>query len=283
MNRSYLSPVVVVSLLFAGGCRSDRVEERTITLATTTSTRDSGLLDELVPLFEQQFKVEVKVVAVGTGQALALARRGDADVLLAHAPDAEKQFVSAGHGIGRQLVMHNDFVIVGPISDRAKLAQATSAADALQRIVANRAVFVSRGDDSGTHLKETKLWEATGIEPVGDWYLRGGVGMSQTLRMASEKSAYTLADRGTFLAQRAKVSLKVVLQGDSLLLNRYSVIVVNPAKHPHTNHRLAEQFAKFLLSDRIQKKIAQFGVEEYGEPLFFRAAARQGAAVAEVP
>lgn len=270
MIRSHLFHVVVAGLMFMAGCRSHQSAQNTITLATTTSTRDSGLLDELVPLFEAEHKVQVKVVAVGTGQALAIARRGDADVLLTHAPAAENEFVAEGYGIQRQLVMHNDFVIVGPPGDPANLAQANSAADALHRIADKRSMFVSRGDESGTHIKEGQLWQLAGIDPKGDWYLRGGAGMSQTLRMADEKRAYALTDRGTFLAQRETLSLNVAVEGDRLLRNQYAVIVVNPDKHPNAKHHDAERFALFLLADRIQEKIAKFGVEEFGEPLFYR-------------
>jgi tungstate transport system substrate-binding protein len=252
-------------LAFLSGCSTPAPS---ITLATTTSARDSGLLDALLPKFRAQSGIEVKVVAVGTGQALELGRRGDADVLLVHAPDAEKEFVAAGYGVGRRPLMHNDFVFVGPKEDPAGIADETSAVAALRKIAQARVPFVSRGDDSGTHKKEKALWREAGLRPDGDWHLEAGAGMAATLRIANGKRAYTLADRGTFLAHRDRLDLIILCQGDPRLRNFYSVMLVNPARHPHVKAEAAERFIDFMTSPAIQKFIGQFGRERYGEPLF---------------
>jgi tungstate transport system substrate-binding protein len=263
-----------VALLAAAGCRSEPAP--TLTLATTTSTQDSGLLDVLVPRFRRQTGIEVKVVAVGTGQALELSRRGDADVLLAHDPAAEAQFVAAGFGLGRRPVMWNDFVLVGPPADPAGVKGQASAAAAFARIAGARAAFVSRADESGTHAREKAVWRRARVEPQGDWYLRAGAGMAQVLRVTSEKRAYALTDRGTFLAQRRGLDLAVLLEGDPLLVNQYSVILVSPAKHAHVRQDSARLFADFLLAAETQKVIADFGKDRFGEPLFFPGEARKG-------
>jgi tungstate transport system substrate-binding protein len=253
--------------LAAAGCPGRPAP--TLTLATTTSTQDSGLLDVLVPRFREQSGVEVKVVAVGTGQALELGRRGDADVLLVHDPDAEGRFVEAGFGVGRRPVMYNDFVLVGPPADPAGVKGLASITEAFTRIARKEAPFVSRGDESGTHVKEKAVWRRAGIEPKGGWYVRAGAGMGQVLRMASEKRAYTLSDRGTFLALRGGLDLAVLAEGDPLLVNQYSVIRVNPEKHPHVRTEAARQFADFLLGPEARRLIAEFGKGRYGQPLFF--------------
>jgi tungstate transport system substrate-binding protein len=219
-------------------------------------------------MFEKQTGIEVNVVAVGTGQALQLGRRGDADVLLAHDPASEKKFMDEGYGVLRREVMHNDFVLVGPKADPAKVQGEKSVAQAFARIE-RLSPFISRGDESGTHQKEKQIWRQAKIEPQGDWYVRAAAGMGQVLRMADEKQAYTLSDRATFLAQRRGLDLTILFQGDPLLINRYSVIVVNPAPHPHVQHEAARRFADFLLSAEIQKAIADFGIDRYGQPLFF--------------
>jgi len=256
------------------GC-SGRRSSPTLTLATTTSTQDSGLLDVLVPLFRERSGIEVKVVAVGTGQALELGRRGDADVLLVHDPDAEEKFMAEGFGASRRPVMWNDFVLVGPPADPAGARGAASAVEAFGRVAGKQAPFVSRGDESGTHAKEMAVWRRAGGESRGGWYVRAGAGMGQVLRMASEKQAYTLSDRATFLAQRDGLDLAMLLQGDPLLVNQYSVIPVSPEKHPHVRHEAAREFADFLLSPECQRAIAVFGKERYGEPLFFVGEARR--------
>jgi tungstate transport system substrate-binding protein len=259
--------VAAMTILFVGCVPSE--SNQTLTLATTTSTRDSGLLDVLVPLFEEETGTQVKVVAVGTGQALELGRRGDADVLLTHAPAAEQQFMDKGHGHLRRAVMHNDFVLVGPASDPAKIRDAETISDAFRCLAETEAPFVSRSDDSGTHLKEKSIWRDAAIEPDGDWYVRAGAGMAAALRMASEKQAYTLSDRGTFLAQKPRLELTVVSQGDSLLYNPYTVIVVSSQTHPGVNQTAAEQFSDFLVSPKVMAIIRDFGVDRFGQPLFF--------------
>jgi tungstate transport system substrate-binding protein len=260
--------------MLAAGCSSRQTES--LTLATTTSTQDSGLLDRLVPLFREQTGIEVKVVAVGTGQALQLGRRGDADVLLVHDRDAEQQFVAEGFGVGRRPVMYNDFVLVGPPVDPAGVNGQASASKAFARMARAEAPFVSRGDESGTHQKEKAIWKRAGVAPQGNWYVRAGAGMGQVLRMADEKHAYALTDRGTFLAQCRGLDLAVLCEGDPLLVNQYSVILVNPDKHTHVRREAARKFADFLLSAATQKVIADFGKDRFGQPLFFPGEAAKG-------
>ena len=244
------------------------VGNRELILATTTSTRDSGLLDVLLPDFEARTGYAVKMLAVGSGQALELGQEGNVDVLLVHSPAAEKAFVEAGHGIDRRLVMHNDFIIVGPEADRAGIAGLTSASEALARIAAAKATFVSRGDGSGTETKELALWKAAGITPEGAWYLQSGQPMGATLTITSEKGGYTLSDRATYLAFSDQVSLDILLEGDPVLLNVYSVIRVNPDSWPKVNAAGALAFADYLVSPEGQALIGAFGVQEYGQALF---------------
>ncbi len=240
-----------------------------VILATTTSTQDSGLLDVLVPLFEDETGYNVKVIAVGTGQALAMGERGDADVLLVHAPDSEKELVDSGAAINRMLVMHNDFVIVGPEDDPAGVAGMTSAVDALAAIYEAGATFISRGDDSGTNKRELSLWEEAALDPEGEsWYEQSGQGMGATLQIANQKEAYTLSDRGTFLAQSENLDLVVLVEGDPLLLNVYSVMQVNPDMFDLVNGPGGQAFAEFMVSETAQEAIRDFGVDEFGEPLF---------------
>ncbi|HUG93014.1 MAG TPA: substrate-binding domain-containing protein [Planctomycetaceae bacterium] len=265
MRRILLAAIV----LGAGSCRPAVDQTDSLTLATTTSTRDSGLLDVLVPVFEQETGLRVKVVAVGSGQALELGRRGDADVLLTHAPEAERRFMAEGFGEKRGDVMHNDFVLVGPDHDPAGVRGETSITQAFRRISETGSRFVSRGDESGTHLKEQQIWSEAAVEHGGDWYLSAGTGMAEALRLASHKRAYTLSDRGTWLSQRARLELAVLVEGDALLRNPYAVIVVNPARHPQVHAGAARRFAEFLLSPPARKIIREFGVREFGEPLFF--------------
>jgi tungstate transport system substrate-binding protein len=253
----------------AGKGNSTKPQQSTeITLATTTSTQDSGLLEELMPIFVRESGVTVKVVAVGSGQAMELGRRGDADVLLVHSPEAEQKFMDEGYGLKRLAVMHNDFVIVGPAEDSANIKGSRIAADAFKEIAEERGTFISRGDDSGTHKKESEVWRAAGIEPDGNWYISAGVGMAQALRIANEKKAYILSDRATYLALKDELELAVLVEGDDRLLNRYSVITIDPAKHPHVREREATQFADFLISPEGQKAIGDFGVERFGQSLF---------------
>jgi len=248
-------------------------------LATTTSTQDSGLLDVLVPLFEQESGYKVQTVAVGTGAALKMGEEGNADVLFVHAPAAEKTFMENGFGADRFLVMHNDFILVGPAADPAG-ARGKSVVEALQAIAAHPALFVSRGDDSGTHKTELALWKQAGLDPAAfsaDFYLSSGQGMGATLTIASEKGAYTLTDRGTYLSVRNNLSLEILVEGDSSLLNVYHVITVNPAKWPKVNYAGGLAFAQFLVREDVQEMIARFGVEQYGQPLFFPDAGRDPA------
>jgi tungstate transport system substrate-binding protein len=251
--------------LFAG-CASRAAP--TLTLATTTSTQDSGLLDVLVPLFREQTGIKVQVVAVGTGQALELGRRGDADVLLVHDPDAERHFMAEGHGSLRRPVMHNDFVLVGPPGDPAGVKGLRSAIDAFRRVARAASPFVSRADRSGTHVKEQTVWRQAGIEPQGNWYIRSGAGMGTVLRLANEKRAYSLTDRATFLALRRGLDLAVLCEGDPLLRNQYSMIVVNPERHAHVRAEAARRFADFLVSPQGRRAIAEFGKDRDGGALF---------------
>jgi tungstate transport system substrate-binding protein len=239
-----------------------------ITLATTTSTQDSGLLDVLVPLFRERTGIDVAVVAVGTGQALELGRRGDADALLVHDRPGEDRFMAEGHGDLRRDVMYNDFVLAGPAADPGGLRGTPSIAAAFARIAELRLPFVSRGDESGTHRKELMVWRRAGVEPRGDWYIRAGAGMGQVLRMADQERAHTLSDRATFLALGRGLDLAILSEGDPLLRNPYGVIAVSPAKHPHVRHEGARKFVAFLLSPEAQRTIARFGVDQHGQPLF---------------
>ena len=235
-------------------------------LATTTSTENSGLLRAILPDFERKTGIEVHVIAVGTGKALRMGRDGDVDVVLVHARPAEEKFVAAGYGVQRYPVMHNDFVIVGPADDPAGVAGSPDVITALKRIADHRQRFVSRGDDSGTHKKEKSLWRAAGIEPNGRWYLQAGQGMGKVLQMASEMQAYTMTDRGTWLAMRDKLDLKLLNAGDERLFNPYGIIAVNPAKHPGVNHDAAMKLIEWFTSPETKKKIADFKVG--GEQLF---------------
>ena len=239
-------------------------------LATTTSTQDSGLLDVLVPMFEKETGYTVKTVAVGSGQAIEQASRGDADVVLVHSPDAEKKMVDAGDGIERVLVMHNDFIIVGPKDDPAGVKAAKLTNDAMTTISTKQAAFISRGDNSGTNALELKLWKAITVTPKGQaWYSESGQGMGATLQIANQKKAYTISDRATYLAQKPNLELAILFQGDKALLNVYHVIVVNPAKHPNVNVVAARAFAAWMVRADIQKVIAEFGKDKAGEALFF--------------
>jgi tungstate transport system substrate-binding protein len=243
--------------------------EKKLILATTTSTQDSGLLDDLLPMFKDQTGVTVDVVAVGSGQALQLGKDGNADVLLVHSPSAEVEFMQGGDGVRRDPVMYNDFVIIGPASDPAGIKGMTSAADAFKKIADTQSPFISRGDKSGTNTKELAIWKAAGIEPAGDWYLNAGAGMGEVLTMAKEKQAYTLSDRGTYLAQTKEgLDLPILVEGDKSLFNPYHVITVDPAKSPKIQADLANQFADWIISVPVQEEIGKFGTADFGQPLF---------------
>lgn len=243
-------------------------EKGSVILATTTSTQDSGLLDVLVPVFEEQTGYMVKTIAVGTGKALEMGENGEADVLLVHAPTAEQVLVDNGSAINRQLVMHNDFVIVGPKGDPAGISGLTMS-EALKKIADSSTLFISRGDDSGTHKKELGLWKAVGIEPAGVWYQETGQGMGETLRVASEKEGYTLTDRATYLALQEEIASQILLEGDKDLLNVYHVMQVNPEKSEMINAEAAKAFVEFMVSKETQEMISEFGVDQYGQSLFF--------------
>jgi len=240
-----------------------------VILSTTTSTQDSGLLEVLVPIFEKKTGATVKVISVGTGQALALAAKGEADVALVHAPDSEKQYVADGLLVNRRLVMHNDFLLIGPADDPAEIRGMKSAVEAMKRIAEAKATFVSRGDNSGTHQLEKKLWQEAKVSPSGAWYLSSGQGMGATLGIASEKKGYILTDRATLLAFKKRVQLDPLVERDRTLLNIYSVMEPNAAKFPRVNVAGGKAFADFMVSKETQEVIRTFGVEKFGEPLFF--------------
>ncbi len=238
-------------------------------LATTTSTQDSGLLDYLLPYFEQEYNTKIDVIAVGTGQAIKLGQDGNADVLLVHARSQEDAFMAAGDGVRREDVMYNDFVILGPASDPAGISGMKDAAAAFTKIADAKAKFVSRGDNSGTNTKELAIWKAANIEPAGDWYISAGQGMGAVLTMADEQQAYTLSDRATYLARTLEgTDLKIMVEGDPILFNPYGVIAVNPDKNPQINNELANTFIDWLVSLPTQELISKFGVDKFGAPLF---------------
>jgi tungstate transport system substrate-binding protein len=241
------------------------VETSEVILASTTSTEDSGLFEELIPAFEDAYpEYKVSVVAVGTGQALEIGRNKDADVLLVHAKAQEEEFVAEGYGTERKDVMYNDFIVVGPEADPAAIGGGDDAAAAFTMIAEGEHTFASRGDESGTHTKELSIWEAAGIEPAGDWYNSIGQGMGDTLTFSSESEAYTLADRATYLAMMDTLELVISVEGDTMLFNQYGVIVVTDAN----NQEGGQAFADWVVSAEGQAVIEEFGVETYGEPLF---------------
>ncbi len=263
---------VVIAVSFAGFAPvgDADAQQKSLILATTTSTQDSGLLDVLIPMFEKKTGYFVKTIAVGSGQAMAMGQKGEADVLLVHSPDAEKKFMADGFGVARRLVMHNDFVVVGPATDPARIKGLKSATESFKRIAAAQALFMSRGDKSGTDAKEKSVWKASGVNPEGHkWYQETGLGMGETLNVSSEKKAYTLSDRGTYLALKKKLSLDILTEGDAVLLNIYHVIEVNPEKWPKVNTAGATAFADFMVSAETQGVIKTFGVDKFGSPLFF--------------
>jgi tungstate transport system substrate-binding protein len=265
---------LMITVFFLLGMASSALaadtRQKNIILATTTSTQDSGLLDVLVPVFEKKTGYFVKTIAVGSGQAMAMGQKGEADVLLVHSPDAEKKFIEEGSGVNRLIVMHNDFIVVGPPADPAAIKGAKSTVEAFKKIAAAGSLFLSRGDNSGTHSKEKGIWKAAGINPEGQkWYQQTGLGMGQTLNVAAEKKGYTLADRGTWLALKKNLGLEILKEGDPILLNIYHVIQVNPAKWPKVNADGAKAFSDFMVSAETQGIIKTFGVGKYGGALFF--------------
>ncbi len=270
MFKFVRSFAATIALLLAASVAFAAPTQKTLILATTTSTQDSGLLDELLPVFQKNTGYFVKTISVGSGQAMKMGEKGEADVLLVHSPDAEKKFVDQGFGINRKLVMHNDFIILGPANDPAKIKGEKSAKEALKKIAAANALFLSRGDNSGTHALEKKLWKSTGIKQEGQkWYQQTGLGMGQTLSVAAEKKGYTIADRGTYLALKKNLGLVILVEGDASLLNIYHVIQVNPAKWPKVNAAGAKAFSDFMVAKKTQNIIKTFGVKKFGAPLFF--------------
>jgi tungstate transport system substrate-binding protein len=262
--------LVAASLLFMTGHVTQAADskDKDVILSTTTSTQDSGLLNELIPLFEKQSGYRVKTVAVGTGRALAMAAKGDADVVLVHAPSLENKYVAQGKLLNRRVVMYNDFIIIGPSNDPAKIKSSKTAAAALKLIEQSHAPFVSRGDNSGTHNLEKSLWKSAGITPKGAWYVESGQGMGATLNIANDRSAYTISDHGTYLAFRKGLTLPILVQGDRRLLNFYSVMEVNPANGPKINTAGGKAFADFMVAPSTQSVIKNFAVKKFGQPLF---------------
>ncbi|MFB4269689.1 substrate-binding domain-containing protein [Nonomuraea sp. GTA35] len=274
-SRLLIVCALVVTVLLAGcgsapssgGPAANPPEDKSLILATTTSTQDSGLLDELLPAFTRDSGWQVKTLAVGSGQAIELGRRGEADVLLVHSPAAEEKFVAEGGAGRRRLVMHNDFVLLGPRADPAGIRGAKSA-EAMKKIEAARAMFISRGDESGTHAREKDLWSKAAVDPGGSWYQSTGQGMGETLRVASEKAAYTLSDRATFLTQRGSLELDVLSEGDPGLLNVYHVIEMTRKAGDRVRPDGAKAFADWIVAPPAQRLIGEFGRAKYGRPLF---------------
>jgi tungstate transport system substrate-binding protein len=259
---------LLTALLMMGN--SVQAQQKNVILATTTSTQDSGLLDVLIPMFEKKTGFFVKTIAVGSGQAMAMGQKGEADVLLVHSPAAEKKFVAEGYGVNRRLVMHNDYIVVGPAEDPAKIKGMKNTIEIFKKVASEAALFMSRGDNSGTHAKEKSIWAAAKINPEGQkWYQQTGLGMGQTLNVASEKKGYALADRGTYLALKKNLHLDILGEGDAILLNIYHVIEVNPAKFPKVNVSGGKAFSDFMVSKEAQDVVKTFGVEKFGSPLFF--------------
>ena len=261
----YIFPLITFA--WASGIQG---ASREIILATTTSTQDSGLLDVLLPIFEKKTGYFVKTIAVGSGQAMAMGQKGEADVLLVHSPAAEKKFITESYGVNRRLIMHNDYIMVGPPGDPAKIKGVKPTSAAFKKIASEKVLFMSRGDNSGTHSKEREIWKASGINPEGErWYQQTGLGMGQTLNVAAEKKGYTLADRGTYLALKKNLGLDILVEGDAILLNIYHVIEVNPAKWSKLNVAGGKAFTDFMISKEAQDIIKTFGVDKFGSPLFF--------------
>jgi tungstate transport system substrate-binding protein len=281
MKKLNLLSLLVIFILSLVGCTNTKTTEeagetkeskpQSIILSTTTSTQDSGLLDYLLPKFTEETGIEVKTVAVGTGKAIEMGKNGEADVLLVHDTKSEEEFVKEGFAKERHNVMYNDFVLVGPKDDKLKLKEVSGdekIKQGLNSIYENKGTFVSRGDDSGTHKKELRLWEAASLKPEGDWYISAGSGMGEVLKMASEKQGYTLSDRATYLAMKDSLDLDIVIEKDTNLNNQYGVMVVNPEKFENLNSEGAKKFEEWILSEETQKLIGEFSKDKYGESLF---------------
>lgn len=269
-----------LSIVIFCGCVATKdtvsTEDRTLILATTTSTQNSGLLDAIIPVFEEKTGITCKVVAVGTGKALQMGRDGEADVLLVHAKSSEEKFIEEKHGLKRFDVMYNDFVILGPKSDPIKIKEKApkNIADGFKLISKGEVKFISRGDDSGTHKKEKKLWQSIDYSPKGDWYIEAGKGMGDVIQMCDEVMGYTMSDRATYLSMQDKIDLEILLEGDDILFNQYGVIAVNPDKNESINKEEAESFIKWLLADDTQSMIGEFGKDKFGQALFVPNAAK---------
>lgn len=277
-HRNTLLSLLLLPAVFLAACAPPAPANPNLILATTTSTQDSGLLDELIPLFEEQTGYTVQAVAVGSGEAMKMGEEGNADVLLVHAPSSEVAFMEGGFGKDRFLVMHNDFIIVGPSSDPAGIKGMATAAEAFTTIFNAGASFITRGDDSGTHKKELALWKAAGLDPAGQtWYIETGQGMGASMTVASEKQAYILTDRATYLANKDNYQLEVLVEGEPGLLNVYHVITVNPEKWTEMNYEGALAFANFMVASETQAVISEFGKDKFGQPLFFPDAGRDPA------
>jgi len=262
IQRSLICAVLVLLLAVAPTFAAEALR-----LATTTSTENSGLLAELLPPFEKANNCRVDVIAVGTGKAIKLGQNGDVDVILVHARSKEDKFVADGFGVDRRDVMYNDFIVLGPVADPAKIMGTTNVAAAMGKIADSKSTFVSRGDDSGTHTREKQLWKAGAVKPAGEWYLEAGRGMGDVIIMANERQGYTLTDRGTYLAFMNKIDLKIAVEGDKRMFNPYGVIMVNPAKHPHVKVDLAKKFIDYLTSEDAKQLIT--GFRKGGEQLFY--------------
>ncbi len=268
LKMKKISLVLIVAIMFFSVLtfsQQIKAEDRLV-LATTTSTENSGLLAELLPPFEDKYDVRVDVVSVGTGQAINLGENGDADIILVHARDAEDEFVKEGYGVNRRDVMYNDFVILGPENDPAGIKGLDKAAKAFEKIASSESEFVSRGDNSGTHMKELSIWNEAGVKERDSWYLEVGQGMGASLNIANEQNAYILADRGTFLAYQGDIDLNVLVEGDEVLFNPYGIIPVNPEIHPHVNYQMAMSLVGYITSHQGQSIINNFKVT--GEQLF---------------
>ncbi|MEJ5187054.1 MAG: substrate-binding domain-containing protein, partial [Candidatus Geothermincolales bacterium] len=261
-----LGHILLALGLATASCRGGGGRE--VILATTTSVQETGLIDLWVSMFEEESPYRVKVIAVGSGQAMEMGRRGKCDLMLVHSPEDEEEMVREGYAVNRQPVMYNEFVLVGPPDDPAGAREAGNAAEAMRRIAGSGRGFVSRGDGSGTHAKELALWELAGVEPEGGWYLETGKGMGDTLRAASEKGAYCLCDEGTFLVLRDELDLEVLFRGDPTLFNYYHVMEVDPGRWPDVNSEGARRFSEFIRGERAQAVLLSFGKEKYGKPLF---------------
>ncbi len=272
IRQAILTLSLMVFLMTGCGSTDEDAHKNELVMATTTSTESSGLLEFILPDFEAQHGIDVKVVAVGTGAALQMGKDGEADVILAHAAEQEEELVRAGDTVGRFDVMYNDYIIIGPAADPAGLMEnANSEVRTGFRLIAeNEASFVSRGDNSGTHMMELTLWEDAGFdEPSGDWYIEAGQGMGDVIQMANELEAYTMSDRATYLSMLNSIDLVILLEGDEVLFNQYGVMAVNPDKGEHINYPAAEKFVEWILAPETQDMIAEFGIDEFGEPLFY--------------